>query len=509
MPKITEYPQATKFDANDILLKDGLNGTKKIQIEDFIADVSDISKGKHGKLAGADIVAEKSVFESQTGTVEQTGWTAVGDKLCISLAAGVTSVTFDGEGHIQTASSGSYTNCKCIQIQASEGDAFIVTAKGQGSSVRVYAFIKSDGTVIERGASNTTFVNETLYAPRGTAYFVVNDTLGTGRVWAGKPISMQAENIKPVCYKENIEETVEGVTTVTHKYLHMFVPTANKKHYLYYLFTWVNNETNNALGWGLTEIHLYDLAFRNIKQLTTNGEVEMAINIDGRSDYIGIRNHGDEIQTDFKLYVDGHEIGENDTFSKRNFAKIQMYSKFTMYDPNDHTTIVGYHTRIDTINALDRTVTIENKVEFAATLTLNAGYLFMLPIMRTYLGAQVTDTFIDNQDYILTDCSGQDWDPNDASTHVFSPDDDHGGVGKVKHDSTEYKFWGEDYGLNGYARILRRIAPNGVTQSNRISNDNAYNKLYMSVCANGESVTNGDVWILETELYLDCGYDHL
>lgn len=39
MAKITEYPQATRFDANDVLLKDGTGGTKKIVFSDAAADM--------------------------------------------------------------------------------------------------------------------------------------------------------------------------------------------------------------------------------------------------------------------------------------------------------------------------------------------------------------------------------------------------------------------------------------------------------------------------------------
>ena len=58
MSKLTEYPQATSFDANDILIKDGINGTKKIRIEDFIATISDTTQTVEGKLAKAGDVAE-------------------------------------------------------------------------------------------------------------------------------------------------------------------------------------------------------------------------------------------------------------------------------------------------------------------------------------------------------------------------------------------------------------------------------------------------------------------
>ena len=58
MSKLTEYPQATFFDVNDILIKDGINGTKKIRIEDFIATISDTTQTVEGKLAKAGDVAE-------------------------------------------------------------------------------------------------------------------------------------------------------------------------------------------------------------------------------------------------------------------------------------------------------------------------------------------------------------------------------------------------------------------------------------------------------------------
>lgn len=57
MAKITEYPRATKFDANDVLLKDGTNGTKTITVEDFVNDVSDTTNGVEGKLAKAEDIS--------------------------------------------------------------------------------------------------------------------------------------------------------------------------------------------------------------------------------------------------------------------------------------------------------------------------------------------------------------------------------------------------------------------------------------------------------------------
>lgn len=65
MPKLTEYPQATGFDANDILIKDGTGGTKKITIEDFIAAIVD------GTLTASDKVAPASAVGEIKETLDQ------------------------------------------------------------------------------------------------------------------------------------------------------------------------------------------------------------------------------------------------------------------------------------------------------------------------------------------------------------------------------------------------------------------------------------------------------
>lgn len=283
----------------------------------------------------------------------------------------------------------------------------------------------------------------------------------------------------------------------------MYVPTSNKKYYLNYCFVYTHHGiegevTDNSDGWRMSYLYLRKPDLSSVAYIVYNGEWEMAIRLDGRSDYIGLGNHGDEIQSLFKLYVDGEEITENGTFDLREFHKAQLIQKLTMYDPLDHETIVGYHTRIDTIDADRRTVTIENRVEFVTSQTIRAGYLFMCPISRSHDSVQITDTFIDNRDYVLTDCSSMEFDPSDANN----------GVGKTKQGVTEYQFWGAGLDLHGYARVLRRVAPDAYVPNSHISNDASYNKIYFGMCSNGDTVENGTVWLMETEFYLDSGNNH-
>ena len=302
---------------------------------------------------------------------------------------------------------------------------------------------------------------------------------------------IEEARVKPICYKETDQ-------------LYMFVPTSDNKHYIQYCFKYIDNSiihdppevTDNGKGWRLEYVYLCNLDKSHIAYIAYTGEWEMAIKINGRSDFIGLGNHGDEIQTTFQLYIDGKSIAANATFTDMVFSEAQLICTLTMYDPADHTTIVGYHTRIDTINAEKRTVTIDNKVDFIANLTLDAGYLFMAPLSRVHDNIQITDKFIDDEDFIFTDCA----------TTTFDPTNEDNGVGKDKSSVTKYKFWGSGLNLYGYAKINRRVAPSGNTLTTHVSNAASYNKIYISMCAEGESVSSGDKWVLETEFYMDSSY---
>lgn len=62
MPRINNYPKKTKFNAKDVLLTDGTEGTKIIEIENAVTDLtsrmSDDTLSESGKLAPADKVGE-------------------------------------------------------------------------------------------------------------------------------------------------------------------------------------------------------------------------------------------------------------------------------------------------------------------------------------------------------------------------------------------------------------------------------------------------------------------
>lgn len=73
MSKLTEYPAVTRFDANDILIKDGTGGTKKIKASDaaveFAGSVSNINHRNiwRGKNLGSSVTeAQKTAIRNGT-----------------------------------------------------------------------------------------------------------------------------------------------------------------------------------------------------------------------------------------------------------------------------------------------------------------------------------------------------------------------------------------------------------------------------------------------------------
>ena len=312
--------------------------------------------------------------------------------------------------------------------------------------------------------------------------------------------------VKPICFKTENEVCA-------------YIPTSNQKYYIKYRLVKVYSAEQYADGWRISEIKICNLDKTQVTHgvIMGNGEWETALVIpDGSSTYYaGLGNHGyeEQVSNGFHLYVDGKEIDDDAVFSDRTFEEIQLYNKLEVLDPrmSENPDTIAYNTRIDTINGNKKTVTVSNKLDFinAESIPISEGFMFMSSFQRTYPADSnnlMTDAFIDNEDYVFTDCSSDTYIPSNANN----------GVGKHKTSATEYKFWGSYFDLWGYAKILNREvhAPrtadntpyNQFLPSTYVMNYPIQNKLYMSICENGNAIA-GDIWKMETEFFLDCGYN--
>jgi hypothetical protein len=329
--------------------------------------------------------------------------------------------------------------------------------------------------------------------PTGAAAVAANPGVDDGT--AVETVSLTFKEVSDYCeLVDDINLTVPRLYVVkTATRVDMYLLCSNKINYIQYTFIKVDNETINAYGWRIFTCNLCDINRKYVAQLTTNTEWDMALFISGAADFIGMGSHGSEIMDEFALYFDGASVAE-DAVVSGEYTTVQLVHGSTMYHPSDEVTVVGYHRKTITVDARKRTLTLENHVKWSGSYTMGLSYMAMLPVLRDLYGPLVTDTFVDNADYIMTDCSTTTFDPGDAGD----------GAGKQKHGATEYRFWGAELGLYGWLKVLRRDPdlPNSVTY---VTNAASYNKLYIDYCGPTYSVTTGDVWRLTTEIMIDCG----
>lgn len=134
--------------------------------------------------------------------------------------------------------------------------------------------------------------------------------------------------------------------------------------------------------------------------LTTQGEWEVALELDGRSDFSGGVAHGDEKYNNIVFLIDGLPITlQNMETEYTDVSEIRIFEKSTLYDPNDHTTVIAYHTSEHIFNADG--LTINQTVKWAVSAKLKNSFMAMLPISKSV------------SNYIATD---NDYDPRSLSS---------------------------------------------------------------------------------------------
>lgn len=223
--------------------------------------------------------------------------------------------------------------------------------------------------------------------------------------------------------------------------------------------------------WRLGQAFGYDDNLEGEYRLTPFGaEWDMAVMIDGRDDFIGGSNHGDEIFTSVKLTLDGKETEITSLTSLTEFSEIKFVTESVGYDPSDHTTKVLIHKKEHTITPDG--ITNTQSVEFLGDYLMQNSYLAMMPPMKS-----LTDSYFTDKDPSPKKITGQVLEFGAKSATVFGEES---GV-RFTMSIPEYPE------LKNSDRFL--ITDNG---------GGAYNKMYFIACK-GQEVRRGDVWRSVTE----------
>lgn len=211
-----------------------------------------------------------------------------------------------------------------------------------------------------------------------------------------------------VSVKKPLVKYVSGATMsyVTER-LDIYIPTVYG--FVKYRFAHVVDADINADNWRIVGAYACDDNLNDRFQITTTGEWEMAIKIDGRSDFIGGNLHGDEVVNAVHFFVNGAKRPLDNLSEITEFQTLRIVEDTQMYDPADNATKVATHGKeyIFTENGL----TLKQVVNWATRQNIDASYLTMLPIFRgndIYSALQITDRYYCDADFVEYDVSTTD-----------------------------------------------------------------------------------------------------
>ena len=252
--------------------------------------------------------------------------------------------------------------------------------------------------------------------------------------------------------------------------------------YIRYAYGHSVNQSINADSWRIFRAIATDDVLADRFPVTTYGEWEMAVKINGGSDFIGGILHGDEVMEDVLFFIDGKEVTISSITELTDFSELRIVENTLLYNPDDPTENVAKHSK-EYIFTADG-VTINQRVLWLSAKTLTTSYSCMFPLIRgndTVSELQITGKYYDDNDYKTYDVS-----VGGVSGYPFVW---HGGT-------TKANFWSEESGIYASAEIVKQPSLTGGNMSFVQNTVNQYNKLYFAICGIGNTYTTSanEVW---------------
>ena len=190
--------------------------------------------------------------------------------------------------------------------------------------------------------------------------------------------------------------------------------------------------------------------------------------------------------------MDGAKINPTTLTEMTDFGELRISEASTMYDPADHKTKVGTHGKEYVIT--EDGVVINQVVKWEGAYTLDASYMPMLCAVRgndKVSDLQITDTYIDNGDYV----------PYDVGNSGFTtyPNTKKAGVDKVT-------LLSDKSGLCATVEVLETPDLPGAI-SFLYNGADTYNKVYFAVCGYGEQhiTKKGEKWRVRAKIQTEIG----
>ena len=309
-------------------------------------------------------------------------------------------------------------------------------------------------------------------------------------LWAVGDVSVSGAAIKVsrqcLCKYEKRAIPYTGASEV----VDIYIPA--KVGYVHAIFG--HSVGNNCDVWRLIQFASVTDGLTKRYNITQYGETEMAIQIQGRDDFIGGFAHADEVAIagSFVVLLDGRKINPAEVTALTEFKELRISEVSTMYDPADHVTVVATHAKEYVITADG--IALNQGVTWHGTYTLGASYMPMLCAIRgndTVSALQITDTYIDNGDYF----------PYDVGTGGFTsyPFTKKAGVDRIT-------LFSDKSGLCATVDVLEKTDLPGAI-SFLYNGANTYNKIYYAVCGfNKQHVTtNGEKWRVRAHFQFAVG----
>lgn len=156
--------------------------------------------------------------------------------------------------------------------------------------------------------------------------------------------------------------------------VYVYVPT--KVGYCRYIFFHSVNTDINCDVWRIGRAEAVDDKLTKRYRITIDGEWEMALHLDGRSDFSGGVQHGDEVLVGSPVFmIDGEVVNLSDIVGVVKCKEFKAVTKTDIYDPADSATIYAEHgcEHVFTIDG----VFVNQSVKWLITSLVTRCYLAM------------------------------------------------------------------------------------------------------------------------------------